>query len=66
MSINAPCKDCTKRSYACHDKCAEYKEFKAKTSEMNTAKYKDKEIDGYIRTRSEKIRHRTHTKGVGK
>lgn len=23
----SPCKDCTKRSVACHDKCAEYKSY---------------------------------------
>lgn len=30
-----PCKDCTERFTACHDKCEKYKEWKLRLDEVN-------------------------------
>ena len=53
----APCLNCEKRFPACHDTCADYREWHDKAEAERQNQRKDSEMEGYIKTSVSKTLH---------
>lgn len=48
----APCKDCEKREFGCHDRCPEYQQFKKEKLQYNLQVAKIKNSNVYFETKA--------------